>query len=70
MYASEILFWLGWVAFYGSITVLIFAVIFWAFLNFYAIPHEERALQERFGENYLLYMRTVPRWFKFPTHLF
>ncbi len=62
MYASEVLFWLGWAAFYGSVAVLIAALLWWAFFQFYQIPREERALEVQFGDTYRDYARTIPRW--------
>ena len=62
MYLSELTLLLGWVIFYGSIAVLIAFVVWFTFFNFYAIPQEERILEEHFGESYLEYKNRVPRW--------
>lgn len=62
MFAGEALFWLGWAGFYGSLAVLIAALLFWGIMNFYAIPGEERNLEAHFGETYTAYKRAVPRW--------
>ena len=62
MYVAELGLWLGWAIFYGSIFVFIgFAVLF-GVINFVGLPYEERTLEERFGEVYRQYKRTVPRW--------
>jgi protein-S-isoprenylcysteine O-methyltransferase Ste14 len=66
MYVSEVLLWLGWAAFYGSIAVMIADVIFWVYQNFYGIPGEERAMEARFGETYRQYKNAVPRWLGMP----
>jgi protein-S-isoprenylcysteine O-methyltransferase Ste14 len=66
MYTSEILLWLGWAGLYGSAAVLIAAVIFAVYQNFYGIPREERAMAARFGESYRQYQKTVPRWLGIP----
>ena len=61
MYASELVLWLGWAAFYGSIAVLIALVVFFAVLVV-AVRYEERVLTVRFGEAYRAYTNSVPRW--------
>lgn len=66
MYLLELGMWLGWAVFYGSTTVLIACVLLWVIMAFRAIPREERQLEERFGEEYLQYKKTVPRWFGLP----
>ena len=63
MYLSELILILGWVVFYGSISVLIAAVISFLFFNYYAMPNEERVLEAHFGEAYRAYKSKVPRWF-------
>lgn len=62
MYVLELAMWLGWTIFYGSIAVSIAFVGWWLFFVFFQVPTEERQLEARFGESYLQYMRTVPRW--------
>jgi len=61
MYVAELGLWLGWAIFYGSVTVFIGFAVLCAVINFF-LPREERALEERFGEVYRQYKRTVPRW--------
>jgi protein-S-isoprenylcysteine O-methyltransferase Ste14 len=63
MYLSELILMSGWVIFYGSVTVLIAAVVWFLFFNFYAMPNEERILEVRFGEAYREYKNKVRRWF-------
>ncbi len=62
MYVAELGLWLGWAIFYGSIVVFIGFAILCVAINFVVLPREERALEERFGEVYRQYKRTVPRW--------
>ena len=62
MYLAELILWLGWASFYGSVAVLAAFVLFWAVLTFGVVPGEERALEARFGAAYLEYTRAVPRW--------
>ena len=61
MYVSELALWLGWTVFYGSIAVLIGFAILLAVLILAAL-YEERVLYARFGNAYVEYQRTVPRW--------
>jgi protein-S-isoprenylcysteine O-methyltransferase Ste14 len=63
MYVSELILILGWVIFYGSSAVLIASVVWFIFFNFYAMPNEERVLEEHFGDAYREYKNKVPRWF-------
>lgn len=63
MYLLELVMWLGWAIFYGSIAVLIAFILWWVFFAFIQIPTEERQLEARFGESYLQYREKVPRWF-------
>jgi len=63
MYVGELGLWLGWSLFYGSVIVLIGFVVLCVVVNFVALPREERTLETQFGEVYLQYKRSVPRWF-------
>jgi protein-S-isoprenylcysteine O-methyltransferase Ste14 len=62
MYVAELALWIGWAFFYGSIAVLTGFLIFGLAMNFIAVPYEERRLEARFGEAYLQYKNSVPRW--------
>jgi Phospholipid methyltransferase len=62
MYLSGMLIWLGWVIFYGSVAVLGGAVVIWGSVVLLGVPWEERKLEARFGEAYLRYKNSVPRW--------
>jgi protein-S-isoprenylcysteine O-methyltransferase Ste14 len=66
MYLLELTFWLGWALFYGSFAVLAVALLWFVTFNFFIIPYEEHDLERRFGEAYLRYKQTVPRWLAFP----
>lgn len=66
MFFFELVFWFGWVLFYGSIAVLIGFLFLFAAFNFAAVPWEERHLEARFGEAYRSYKALVPRWFGLP----
>ncbi len=62
MYVAGMLVWAGWVIFYGSIGVLGGLIPFWPLIALRGVPAEERKLETLFGESYLQYKRTVPRW--------
>ena len=61
MYVAELVLWLGWALFYGSLVVFTGFLALGAGLNL-VVPREERALEARFGEAYRKYKATVPRW--------
>lgn len=63
MYLSALVAWVGWTIFYGSPAVFVALVILWSLFALRVIPMEERQLKDLFGEAYLDYMRSVPRWF-------
>src|SRR5438876_1645465 len=62
MYLSGMAIWLGWVIFYGSVAVCVGCVVGWVSVIFLVVPWEERKVEARFGEAYLRYKNSVPRW--------
>ncbi len=62
MYLCGLLIWLGWIIFYGSVAVLAGTVGIWGSVAGLVVPWEERKLEARFGEAYLRYKNSVPRW--------
>jgi protein-S-isoprenylcysteine O-methyltransferase Ste14 len=62
MYLSELILLAGWIIFYGSIALLILFAVWFLFFNYYAMPSEERILEEHFGEAYRKYKKKVRRW--------
>jgi protein-S-isoprenylcysteine O-methyltransferase Ste14 len=62
MYVAALAIWTGWALFYGSVAVLVVMVAAGVGLAFAAVPTEERMLEAQFGEAYLRYKDTVPRW--------
>lgn len=63
MYLGEPALWLGWAMFFGSVPVLLGFITWCAGFIFLIVPSEERGLEERYGESYRQFKRTVPRWF-------
>jgi protein-S-isoprenylcysteine O-methyltransferase Ste14 len=53
---------LGEAVFLGSLPVLVWFLIFFAVNATYIPLLEERGLAGRFGDDYLVYKRNVPRW--------
>jgi protein-S-isoprenylcysteine O-methyltransferase Ste14 len=53
---------LGEAAIFGSLALLVWFLVFFAFQAIYMPLVEERGLARRFGEDYLVYKRNVPRW--------
>jgi len=66
MYLAELMLWLGWALFYGSLVVFSGFLLLWGVMNFRIVPREERDLEARFGEPYLQYKSGVARWFGKP----
>ena len=66
MYVAELGLWLGWAIFFGSIGVLVAAVVLIGVVNFTVVPREERSLERIFGQSYLQYKNSTPRWFGRP----
>jgi Phospholipid methyltransferase len=62
MYLSGVVIWLGWIIFYGSVAVLVGVVGVWGSVALLVVPWEEHKLEARFGEAYLRYKNSVPRW--------
>jgi len=57
MYMSGMLVWLD-----GSPAVFVALLLLFSIFAFRVIPHEERQLEERFGDEYLEYKGSVHRW--------
>jgi protein-S-isoprenylcysteine O-methyltransferase Ste14 len=48
---------------FGHFLLLLYALGAIFFVHFYVVCVEEPSLKKRFGEYYVIYMKTVPRWF-------
>jgi protein-S-isoprenylcysteine O-methyltransferase Ste14 len=53
---------LGGFFFLGHLLLLVYAFLFLIIIHLYVVFVEEPKLIERFGEDYLNYMQSVPRW--------
>lgn len=62
MYLSVFVLRTGWLVFYASVAVFVGLFVFWAIFIFLLVPSEERQLEAQFGEKYLDYKNSVPRW--------
>jgi protein-S-isoprenylcysteine O-methyltransferase Ste14 len=62
MYLAVIAIILGQAAILGSVTLAIYAAVFWAIVAGFIGFYEEPALSERYGEQYDAYRRAVRRW--------
>jgi len=63
IYLAELVIWLGWMAFYGSLVIVgVFAVAA-LIIGPVIVPREERGLEAKFGDVYREFRRTTPRWF-------
>jgi len=48
---------------FGHFLLLLYALGAIFFVHFYVVCIEEPSLKKRFGEQYIIYTKTVPRWF-------
>jgi protein-S-isoprenylcysteine O-methyltransferase Ste14 len=54
--------WLVLLIFYGSVAVSVGFVVGWGNVALLVVLWEEHKLETRFGETYLRYKHSVPRW--------
>lgn len=62
IYVGVLILWLGWALFYGSVALAVAFIAVLLIVTSIVVPWEERELETRFGESYLEYKRSVPRW--------
>lgn len=62
MYLAALITWLGWTIFYGSLAIFVALVLLWSVFVSRVVPLEERQLEAMFGDDYLDYTHSVPRW--------
>lgn len=62
MYLGMLLVLCGWGVFLANAVAVLWLPGFVVYMNSFQIRPEERALTERFGDEYLAYCRSVRRW--------
>lgn len=62
MYLGLLLLLIGWAILLGSLTPFLLLPLFIWVINSQQIQHEERVLEEKFGEFYIEYKEKVRRW--------
>lgn len=62
LYVSQFVVIAGEVLFFGSSALLLYLVGFVAVYHFVVIPFEEKKNEQRFGQRYLNYKNTTPRY--------
>jgi protein-S-isoprenylcysteine O-methyltransferase Ste14/8-oxo-dGTP pyrophosphatase MutT (NUDIX family) len=62
MYVAVITILLGEAMFYGSVALLLWAIVVGILFNFFVVFYEEPTLRRRFGPAYEAYLEHVPRW--------
>lgn len=62
MYVSVLMIILGQAALRGSVGLLLYGVFVFLAVHWFVRLYEEPTLTRRFGDDYLVYRRTVPRW--------
>lgn len=63
MYVGFLMFLIAWGIFLShSLALLLLPWIFVVYMNSFQIPHEEKALEIKFGEEFVLYKNNVRRW--------
>ena len=68
MYLGVLLLLLGETAYFRSITLLLYTIVWFILVNLIVLLYEEPALRRRFGQAYERYTRSVHRWL--PTRAF
>lgn len=63
MYVGLVLVIVAEAIFFRSWWLLIYAFVTWSVMNSYVVYVEEPRLARRFGETYLRYLKSAPRWF-------
>lgn len=62
IYISALLVVLGEAWLFLSLPLLLYAATMALFFHLFVIAYEEPTLRRNFGETYITYLRTVPRW--------
>jgi protein-S-isoprenylcysteine O-methyltransferase Ste14 len=62
MYLSYLSIFLGEFMFLGHVSLLIYFFLMCVFINVFVIKFEEPELKKRFGQKYIIYTKSVPRF--------
>ena len=62
MYVAQVAYLIGLFVYRGELSLALWAVIFAAAIHTSVVRTEEPELRARFGEEYVRYAQTVPRW--------
>ena len=62
MYLGLLIVLTGWSIYLGNITALFVLPLFALVITYWQIVPEERVLEQKFGDHYLAYKRSVRRW--------
>jgi protein-S-isoprenylcysteine O-methyltransferase Ste14 len=62
IYLADLLIWLGWIVFYGSLVLAGTVAAAALLVGPVILPREERGLEARFGDEYREFRRITPRW--------
>jgi protein-S-isoprenylcysteine O-methyltransferase Ste14 len=62
IYVAHVAFLLGWFLGSGCVALLPYTGVIIVLLHAFIVRWEEPGLRERFGEDYVRYTQTVPRW--------
>jgi protein-S-isoprenylcysteine O-methyltransferase Ste14 len=62
MYLGVLLLLLGQAAFFKSIALLQYTVVWFIIVNLFVVLYEEPSLRRRFGDSYEQYLGSVHRW--------
>ena len=62
MYIGAAFILVGLSILYGSVAILIYAIAFTLIVHSFVVFYEERTLGRKFGDGYVRYKQSVPRW--------
>lgn len=62
LYLGALLILLGESLFFGSLAILVYALLLWLCFHIFILFYEEPALSRKFGDAYGEYCKEVPRW--------
>ena len=63
IYVAEGMIWIGWMVFFGSLVILAILATLAVVVGPLVLRREEKGLEARFGDAWVRYSKTTPRWF-------